>query len=77
MTREQCVEFLSTYGLMTLSKAESKMKFIEEYGAYIINYSIGESIINESISRHPSEKTWNLLQWVILTLSPPMELVMN
>jgi len=43
------VEFLNHYALMSTERAEQRMKFIDKYRSYIINYNLGEDLVKAHI----------------------------
>ena len=47
--RGQIVEWLSRYSLMSAERAEQRVKFIEQYRAYVINYNLGEDLVRTYI----------------------------
>lgn len=60
---EETVDWLRTYALATPERAQQRLRFFDQYGAYIINYSYGEQVIREYLdhSAGPSEPLW--AQW--------------
>ena len=47
--RGQIVEWLSRYSLMSAERAEQRVKFIDQYRAYVINYNLGEDLVRSYI----------------------------
>jgi hypothetical protein len=48
-SKEQAVEWLTKYSLMSRPRAEQRVKFIEKYRAYVINYNLGEDLVREFV----------------------------
>ncbi len=79
MTREETVNWLTKYALMSPERAERMVKFIEKYRSYVINYNLGQDIVKDYIIRnggtdnHP-ERRWQLFEHIISTPQTPSEL---
>lgn len=46
---ETAIRWMQDYSLMTRERAEQRLKFIEKYRAYVINYNLGKDIVREYI----------------------------
>lgn len=46
---EGAVDFLNRYALMSSERAEQRLKFIDKYRSYVINYNLGEDLVKEYI----------------------------
>lgn len=56
-SREEAIEYLMMYNMMTKSRAEQRMSFIDQYRAYVINYNVGlEKVRNWVENNSNSEK---------------------
>ncbi len=44
-TREDAVRWLMNYSLMSQQRAEQRVKFIEQYRSYVINYNLGKDMV--------------------------------
>jgi hypothetical protein len=51
MTREQAKQWLIKYTLSTEARAEQRMKFIERYRSYVINYNFGQDLVRTHIEK--------------------------
>jgi hypothetical protein len=45
-TREQAINYLVKYSLMTPARAEVRMKFVDKYRSYVINYNYGKDLVD-------------------------------
>ncbi len=78
--KKQALSWLEKYSLMSPAIAEQRIKFIEKYRSYIINYNLGEEIIQNYIEKkggtenHP-EKRWELFKYILTTPQTPSGLV--
>lgn len=46
---QQALSWLQTYALQTPSRAQQRLRFIDRYGAYLINYSYGKAVVARAI----------------------------
>ncbi len=63
MSRTEAVKWLVQYQLMSPDRAEQRVKFIEKYRSYVINYNLGQDLVRSyiesrgGVSGNP-EKRW-------------------
>jgi hypothetical protein len=48
-TREQAVEYLKGYALMSADRALQRTKFFDQYRSYVINYNLGQDMVKRYI----------------------------
>jgi hypothetical protein len=48
-TREQAVEYLVSYALMSADRALQRTKFFDKYRSYVINYNLGQDMVKRYI----------------------------
>lgn len=70
------VDWLTEYGLMSPERAGQRLKFIEKYRSYVINYNLGQDIIKSYIERGlPDNKSaaakWKKFKYIISTPQTP------
>ena len=75
INREQFISWLGEYALVPKSRAEHYLKFVEEYGAYIISYRVGHDLVKKHIERQggpgpESQERWNAFRKLLS--SPPV-----
>ena len=77
ITREEAVKKTIKYSLVSKNRAETSIRFLEQYRAYILNYSIGEDLIKDYIAkRSDTEKErWAQFQTVLTELKSASELL--
>lgn len=51
MRAAEAEEWLVTYGLMSPERAAQRLKFIEQYRSYVINYNLGKDLVAAYIER--------------------------
>jgi hypothetical protein len=61
--RAGVVAWLEKYALYTRPRAEQRVKFIEQYRSYVINYNLGKDLIREFISRRAGRQAAVDLRW--------------
>ncbi len=69
LSKDDAVKWLVDYALFTKERAEQRIKFIEKYRSYVINYNVGEKIVRDYVERHGGtdddpKKRWELFQYV-------------
>jgi hypothetical protein len=52
MTRRQAEEWLVTYALMSAERAAQRVRFIDTYRSYVINYNLGQDLVRQYIESH-------------------------
>jgi hypothetical protein len=74
--KTQAVALLRKYGLMTQARAEQRMKFIDTYRSYVINYGLGQDMVREHVERAgPSaDARWARMEAVISQPTTPADL---
>ena len=70
MDAEEAVEWLTTYSMMSRPRAEQRLRFIEQYRSYVINYNLGQRVVGqyiESLGGTPDrpEERWRLFSDLI------------
>jgi hypothetical protein len=51
LDRQETEDFLVKYALMSPTKASQRVDFIDRYGAYIINYTLGSELVSDYIDK--------------------------
>ncbi len=62
--------WLEKYALMDEKRAEQRVRFIDQYRSYVINYNLGEDLVRDYIARHGGtadhpEKRWEEFEKLI------------
>jgi hypothetical protein len=45
MTAVQAIEWLETFALMPPARAQQRIRFVDQYRSYVINYNLGKDIV--------------------------------
>ena len=71
--RAGAVAWLEKYALYTAPRAEQRVKFIDQYRSYVINYNLGKDLIRDYITRKVGKQASSVRQWAEFTalLSSP------
>jgi hypothetical protein len=62
MTRDQAVDWLTRYALMSRPRAEQRTRFMDQYRSYVINYNLGKDLVKtfiEARAAGSSERRWS------------------
>ncbi|HEX7149909.1 MAG TPA: hypothetical protein VF618_00365 [Thermoanaerobaculia bacterium] len=60
---EQAAEWLTKYALMSPERAKQRVKFIEQYRSYVINYNLGKDLVREYVEKESggdAKKRWKV-----------------
>ena len=55
-TADDAAEWLTTYALMAPARAKQRVKFIEQYRSYVINYNLGKDLVREYVERQARDR---------------------
>jgi hypothetical protein len=75
-TRKQAVDWLVKYSLMTPDRAEVRMKFVDKYRSYVINYNYGKDLVDgyfikKGGTESNPEKRWQIMEYILSTPQTP------
>lgn len=76
INREQAIDWLQKYGLYARPWAEQRVRFIEHYRSYVINYNLGQDIVQEHIERNGGtpdnpQRRWELFMELVSSPQTP------
>lgn len=81
LSKDQAIEWLMKYQLQDKERAERSIKFYEKYRSYIINYHVGqeliESYINSNVPKFDTKSKWQLFVEIITMPTLPIDLINN
>ena len=73
--KTETINWLVKYSLMSEERAAQRLKFIEKYRSYVINYNLGQDLINDYIEHNGGAnndaKKWSLYTYLISTPQTP------
>ncbi len=62
-SREQAIDWIVRYALYPRDRAEQRLRFIDTYRAYVINYNLGQDLVDAYVKAHGGdtpEKVWDV-----------------
>ena len=70
--KEKTKNWLVKYSLMSTERAEKRIKFIEKYRSYVINYNLGQDIVKNYVEKNGGtkdnpEKRWKIFEYLLST----------
>ena len=76
LDRVQAVALLRRYGLMTQARAEQRLRFIDTYRSYVINYGLGQDMVRAHVQRAGAapDARWKRMEAVISQPTTPADL---
>ncbi len=78
--KDEAVDWLVEYGLYARERAEQRIRFIEKYRSYVINYNLGQDMVKQYIERNGGTtdnpaRRWEIFTRLISTPQTPSGLV--
>ena len=61
--RAAAIAWLERYAMMPGPRAEQSLRFIERYGAYVINYNLGKDLVKAYVEKHGGTVDQPLFRW--------------
>ncbi|NUM81864.1 hypothetical protein HUU42_13790, partial [bacterium] len=76
MSKEEAIQWLVQYGLYPRDRAEQRIRFMDKYRAYVINYNLGQDMVAQYIERNGGtpdnpDKRWQLFEQLLSTPRTP------
>lgn len=68
--REQAVQWLVEYALMSPERAMQRTKFFDTYRSYVINYNLGKDLVRDYVERDTTDTAERWHRFEILLSSP-------
>jgi hypothetical protein len=62
ITRQEAIDWLVDYGLLSAERAEQQVRFIESYRSYVINYNVGRDLVKSYVEGQAGgdvERRWS------------------
>lgn len=77
INKDKAIELLMKYILMKKEKAEQRIRFLETYRSYVINYNVGKKVVKDYIAGHSrnNEERWKLFEEILSTPQTPSGLM--
>ncbi len=65
ITRDQAADYLVTYSLSSPERARQRVRFFEQYRAYVINYNLGKDMVRAYVERQGGTAGKSAERWRI------------
>ena len=77
ISREQAIEQRRKYGLSSRARAEQSVRFIEQYRAYVLNYSLGKDIVANFIESQGAgqDSRWQAFEKLLTDLLTASDMI--
>ena len=74
ISKEQTIKWLSTYALLERAQAEQRIRFIEKYRSYVINYNLGQDLVRQYVEEKAGKNAVSKKRWEVFgnLLSSPL-----
>ncbi|HUP50735.1 MAG TPA: hypothetical protein VNA04_18320 [Thermoanaerobaculia bacterium] len=76
-TAEQAAAWLTRYALMSPERARQRVRFIDQYRSYVINYNLGKDLVRQYVERqtgNDSKRRWEVFKQLLSTPRLPSNL---
>jgi hypothetical protein len=67
ISREDAIEWLVGYALMSRPRAEQRTRFFDQYRSYVINYNLGQDMVGAYIAREAGPDRSETRRWAIFS----------
>ena len=79
LSAEDAVDWYVRYMLMERARAEQRVRFVDRYRSYVVNYTLGEDLVREHLALHggdeaPAARRWELFGELLTTPRVPSTL---
>ena len=65
LNRDETIKWLQKFALMTKERAGQRMRFIDAYRSYVINYNVGQDLVRDYVIRNGGTDNNPELRWQI------------
>ncbi|MDR3669149.1 MAG: hypothetical protein P4L35_20155 [Ignavibacteriaceae bacterium] len=65
MNRNETIKWLQKYAMMSQERAEQRMRFIDTYRSYVINYNVGQDLVKDYVIKNGGTDNNPDLRWKI------------
>lgn len=65
ISKERALGWLTKYAMFDSARAEQRLKFIEKYRSYVINYNLGQDLVKRYVEKKGGKKPTDEKRWKI------------
>jgi hypothetical protein len=66
-SKDETMHWLTTYALFDSARAEQRIKFIDKYRSYVINYNLGQDLIKQYVEKKAGKKPTTAKRWKVFS----------
>ena len=66
MNKDETIQWLQKYSMMSMERAKQRMHFIETYRSYVINYNVGQDLVKDYVNKNGGTENNPELRWRII-----------
>ena len=66
MNKDETIQWLQKYSMMSMERAKQRMHFIETYRSYVINYNVGQDLVKDYVHKNGGTENNPELRWRII-----------
>jgi hypothetical protein len=65
LTKPEAVEWLTKYAMFDSARAEQRIRFIEKYRSYVINYNLGQDLVKTYVEKKSGKNPTDKKRWLV------------
>jgi len=66
-SKEETMRWLTTYALFDSARAEQRIKFIDKYRSYVINYNLGQDLVKKYVEKKAGKNPTDAKRWKVFS----------
>lgn len=66
-SKEETMRWLTTYALFDSARAEQRIKFIDKYRSYVINYNLGQDLVKKYVEKKTGKNPSPAKRWKVFS----------
>lgn len=66
-SKEETMRWLTTYALFDSARAEQRIKFIDKYRSYVINYNLGQDLVKKYVEKKAGKNPTAAKRWKVFS----------
>ena len=74
ITAAQAAEWLTKYAMMAPARAQQRVRFIDQYRSYVINYNLGKDMVRRYVEQSDPARRWDAFTAILTTPMLPGDL---
>ncbi|MBW3671403.1 MAG: hypothetical protein KY432_06990, partial [Acidobacteria bacterium] len=78
ITREEAIDWLERYALMSEQRARQRTQFMDVYRSYVINYNLGQDLVRRYIEAEAGDDPaarWRVFERILSTPTLPNDII--